>query len=336
MSHLANRSWPGLALLFLACLQVEALGHGSLPINVFLAGNQRLVIGPEFEAGPLTLFEDAIFTDLPGVAVLSPGNLVPHGTELGLDVLSGVAFWNGRELVQANVELEIRPPLADGFGHPNSSQVDQYTVGREHDYQLGMRWGIYDGSVPGWDTHGTFALAPVSAPTGVYGIVIQVTSPDYLPTDPILVSLAYDPSGLGELSVGEYEAGVAALTEWAELAWQPLQAGDANQDYSFDESDLLAIFQSGKYRTGLPARWSDGDWNGAPAGRVGDPPSGDGLFDESDLIAAFSNGLYRAGSYIDRASPSLAVPEPHGAASLILALFCALVQFRQTLRGSHD
>ena len=257
-----------------------------------------------------------------------------NGSELGLDVLSSVAYWNGRELAEADVELEIRPPLADGFGHSNSSQVDKYVVRPEHGYQSGMRWGIYDGSVPGWDAHGTFALSPVSAATGVYGVVVQITSPDYLPTDPILVSLAYDPSGLGELSVAEYEAGVAALTEWSESAWQPLQAGDANQDYAFDESDLIAIFQAGKYRTGQPATWSDGDWNGAPGGRVGDPPSGDGLFDESDLIAAFQNGLYRTGRYVGDASPPLAVPEPHAKVLFVFAICVTSIQFRRKLRGS--
>lgn len=160
------RSCPRLALLFLVCLNVRALGHGNLPINVFLTDGEHFTVGPEFEAGPLTLFDNAISTDLPGVAVLSPGNQVPDGTELRFDVLSGVTYWDGQQLSETNVQLQIRPPVADGFSHPNRSPIDQYIVTSDPSHQTGMRWGVYDGSVPGWDTHGTFSKH--------YWIVIRV------------------------------------------------------------------------------------------------------------------------------------------------------------------
>ena len=38
--------------------------------------------------------------------------------------------------------------------------------------------------------------------------------------------------------------------------------------------------QSGKYLTGLPASWSEGDWNG------------DGVFDQRDISAALTTGRY--------------------------------------------
>lgn len=62
-----------------------------------------------------------------------------------------------------------------------------------------------------------------------------------------------------------------------------IQAGDANRDFQFNESDLIEIFSAGKYDNGQPATWSEGDWNG------------DGFFDQSDLVAAFSAGNYRSG-----------------------------------------
>lgn len=59
--------------------------------------------------------------------------------------------------------------------------------------------------------------------------------------------------------------------------------GDANLDGAFTSSDLILIFQSGKYElpgaAGL-AGWSSGDWNC------------DGRFDSRDLIAAFQAGGY--------------------------------------------
>ncbi len=39
------------------------------------------------------------------------------------------------------------------------------------------------------------------------------------------------------------------------------QAGDANQDYFFDESDLIQVMKVAKYDTGEAASWEEGDWN---------------------------------------------------------------------------
>lgn len=60
-------------------------------------------------------------------------------------------------------------------------------------------------------------------------------------------------------------------------------AGDANLDGHFNSSDLVAVFQAGKYETMQPATWAEGDWNG------------DGVFDSGDLVAAFQDGCYEDG-----------------------------------------
>ena len=41
-----------------------------------------------------------------------------------------------------------------------------------------------------------------------------------------------------------------------------LMAGDANQDLSFDQLDLVQVLQAGKYLTRESATWGEGDWNG--------------------------------------------------------------------------
>jgi hypothetical protein len=77
----------------------------------------------------------------------------------------------------------------------------------------------------------------------------------------------------------------------------PLQAGDANQDYSFEQLDLVKVQVAAKYLTGAPASWGEGDWNGAPGGSPGYPPFGDGVFDQRDIIAALQSNTYRKGWY---------------------------------------
>jgi methionine-rich copper-binding protein CopC len=76
-----------------------------------------------------------------------------------------------------------------------------------------------------------------------------------------------------------------------------LQPGDANQDYFFDEADLVLAFQAAKYGTGAPASWEEGDWDGAPGGEAGAPPAGNGEFDSGDFVRAFVTGIYRQGAY---------------------------------------
>jgi hypothetical protein len=49
--------------------------------------------------------------------------------------------------------------------------------------------------------------------------------------------------------------------------------GDTNLDGSFNSSDLVAVFQRGKYEAGIAddISWSDGDWNGDGQFSTSDP-----------------------------------------------------------------
>ena len=76
-----------------------------------------------------------------------------------------------------------------------------------------------------------------------------------------------------------------------------LRPGDADQDFDFDQLDLVQVQIAAKYLTGQPATWGQGDWNGAPGGSPGNPPVGNGLFDQLDIIAALGAGLYLTGPY---------------------------------------
>ena len=76
-----------------------------------------------------------------------------------------------------------------------------------------------------------------------------------------------------------------------------LQAGDADQDLDFDQVDIVKVQIAAKYLTGQAATWGEGDWNGAPGGSVGNPPTGDGAFNQLDIVAAQQAGLYLQGPY---------------------------------------
>lgn len=56
--------------------------------------------------------------------------------------------------------------------------------------------------------------------------------------------------------------------------------GDVNGDGRFNSSDLVLVFQAGKYEQASLATWFEGDWNG------------DGIFSSSDLVTVFQIGTY--------------------------------------------
>ena len=76
-----------------------------------------------------------------------------------------------------------------------------------------------------------------------------------------------------------------------------LQAGDADQDLQFDQFDLIQVQVASKYLSGQAATWGQGDWDGAPGGSQGNPPTGDGLFNQLDIVAAQAAALYLTGPY---------------------------------------
>ena len=75
-----------------------------------------------------------------------------------------------------------------------------------------------------------------------------------------------------------------------------LQAGDADRDFDADHLDVVQVLQRGKYLSGEPATWGEGDWDGAPGGEPGNPPPGNGVFDQIDIINSL-NGVAYHGPY---------------------------------------
>ena len=104
------------------------------------------------------------------------------------------------------------------------------------------------------------------------------------------------------------------LTVWIKDL-QSSWIGDANVDNVFNTSDLVKVFQSGKFEQNVSANWSEGDWNG------------DGLFDSGDLVTAFQDG----GFEMSPQGAVHAVPEPLCTHFLWLGVF-AVLQRRNSMR----
>jgi hypothetical protein len=81
--------------------------------------------------------------------------------------------------------------------------------------------------------------------------------------------------------------------------------GDADLNGEFTSGDLVSVFTVGKYETGQPATWDQGDW------------TGNGVFDSGDFVTAFTDGGYELGPRAAVAS----VPEPASVLLLVAGLF---------------
>jgi hypothetical protein len=119
------------------------------------------------------------------------------------------------------------------------------------------------------------------------------------------------------LTDARYDSGLFAVGSSGYQGWQNsatfddisftapdpfLQAGDADQDLDFDQLDLVLVQIAAKYLSGEAAAWREGDWNGAPGGTTGNPPTGNGFFDQLDVVAALTAGVYLTGPYAAVAS----------------------------------
>ena len=63
---------------------------------------------------------------------------------------------------------------------------------------------------------------------------------------------------------GDGDTGVLSTSSHDKIAWYenlglPAQPGDVNEDWQFDQTDITAVLEAGKYQTGAPAGWSEGD-----------------------------------------------------------------------------
>ena len=279
----------------LVCLLVlvsaqRAAAHGTA-INLFLQEPcNQIAVFPGFESGVINPAGGSVlFTDSPGFSVSSPVNGIPSRTELWLNVLEGLLYWDGSGLATSETQLTVVVPNIVG-----PSPVKQYDVTSSSGYQNNMFWGTYEPPADEefWDAHGVYLLDDETAQPGVYGLVLQLAAPGLVASDPILLPLVYDPQeqwGVTEL---------ATARSLLEEAVTPLTGADFNRDSLVDSADL-AIWQVhfGAAQNGLHA-CGDAD--------------GDGDVDGHDFLA-WQRGNQQG------ATSLLAIPEPSTALLSLLA-----------------
>ena len=197
--------------------------HG-LPIDVFAnAATGRMFVFENFESGDLVLTPGIdISADAPGIGVNYPTNGIAPGTPFGVDVTQELLYWNGNSLAVPTVELWL----------DNPAQTDFYTVSATSGEQTGLSWATYPGGSL-WDAHGLFSLSSLSAPVGIYGVAIRITSPDYDSTKPFLLPLVYDPNS--QWTVQQLNEGVDLLREAIDVP----ASGDFDASGSVGGSDFL-------------------------------------------------------------------------------------------------
>lgn len=99
--------------------------------------------------------------------------------------------------------------------------------------------------------------------------------------------------------------------------------GDSNLDGEFNSSDLVAVFRTARYESGLTALWEQGDWNG------------DGFFTSNDFITAFEANGYEEGPRRDR--DLILVPEPSGLGPVLCGLLAGFVaRYRLNFAGQDS
>lgn len=110
----------------------------------------------------------------------------------------------------------------------------------------------------------------------------------------------------------------ADRTMWVE-SLKKTYLGDANLDGQFNSTDLIFVFQRGKYEDTVEdnATWEDGDWDG------------DRDFNSSDFVIAFQGAGYESGP---RAATST-VPEPTSSCILTALTLLGIVRSRRKLRS---
>ena len=99
---------------------------------------------------------------------------------------------------------------------------------------------------------------------------------------------AYDPSAYVATASGVD----AAITEFTFAPHGAVSEPATRIRVTISTSSIcVGVLTAGKFLTGQSATWGQGDWNGAPGGSLGAPPTGDGRLDQLDIVAALGPGL---------------------------------------------
>lgn len=280
--------WYPIVVAAIGLVSSVAFGHG-VPITI-TADQDSLAVASLIE--PAVLQDDGfeIFTTDPGFGVALARTAPPSGMELGIQVTSGLLFWDGAEVVETASVLLLEAPEFDSLGNANETSVEAYEIAADSGPQAGMTWSTYPGG-GFWDAHGFYSLTQSeSAPAaGLYAVELQIVDQTgrLEPTAPFLLPLLFDPSG--SFSGNEIFAGREAL----EAALLVGMAGDYDLSGSVDGADY--------------DRWR---------ATYGSSVELDADGNHDQFVNAADYTIWRD----SLVAPSFAIPEPSHAALLVLML----------------
>jgi len=282
-----------IAVLFFGSLTSQLLAHGD-PFDLFANSETgRFYVLEDFEPGELELQSGTeISTTLPGLGISSASNGIAPGTELNLEITQELLFWDGAGLALPTVDIEVVNPAFD----------DIRTVSATSGEQTGLSWGTYPGGGSPWDAHGLYRIGSPSAPTGIYGLALRVSSPDYSSSKPFLLPLVYDPNN--QWSATDIQSGIDLLRAAIDVPF----SADFDGDNDVDGNDFLAWQRNlgSASQTTLPGH-GDADF--------------DSDIDQQDL--GFWKQQFGMVPPLSL-SASTVVPEPTSVGLLISAVICAL------------
>jgi hypothetical protein len=234
-------------------------------------------------------FGGVLYTDDPGFE--SDSGALPGGIPVGFNVTQSLWYWNGEQILDAPASASIKISLGP---------VSPVFVSAESGAQAGFTIATTSSSGT-IHTHLSYTLGPSDTPFGVYGMILEMASPEYESSEPFLVAFNY-----GLLDLDKFDAGVEAIALAAGIIELPGVPGDTDGDGAVDLEDLNNVRNH--------------------FGESGDPVFGDafpfdGTVDLGDLNNVRNN--FGAGSVAQ------AVPEPSTAAlsAIIGLMFVTTIRF---------
>ncbi len=282
----------GFLLLLVAMVDPSAAQHLG-DVEIVLDGNR---LSTRNESGNNRIYVNefdnlagTLFTDDPGFE--SQSGSLPGGISIGFNVTQSLWYWDGERLAPPPLDASIKITLGP---------VSPVFVTGTSDPQPGFHFATTSASGT-IHTHLSYTLSPGNAAFGMYGIVLELTSPSYEESEPCLLAFNY---GLSDLE--EIDAGVEAIALASGVVDLPAVPGDTDDDGDVDLTDLNNVRNF--------------------FGQTGDPVLGDTLpFDGTVDLSDLNN----VRNHFGVAMLSRAVPEPTSGAICLFTIAAMAWGFRR-------
>jgi hypothetical protein len=231
-----RRLWKGSPLMLaLALLSGTAQADPQFDVQIFVADGKLVTTRTLFDG-----FFDQFETDSPGFSNAPGGPALPTGVAYGFNVAGKLWYHSGI----------VGDPVSTASGNPFIRIGDDTTnvvVSQTSGSQAGLQ--LTSSLVGSLHVHLPYTLFGDQRPVGVYGLLLEITSPSFTTSDPFVVALTNDPgftltpegvaygeqailsaavvpepSALGLLATAAAAAGLAGIRRRRRAAARPIRA----------------------------------------------------------------------------------------------------------------